>query len=148
MQPEAGETKGKQQGRRHAVKQPHQPVIEQHGNGEREQGKPEPEQGVMIVNLIDQAIEQPGIGRQGEGQHELIPEIAALAAIEGVGPRQQHSSQQQGAVGLAGQLLEGEKQEKKQEQGGNPAHQSQHKTARPVRLGVAGHLPVHHIGLL
>ncbi len=74
----------------------------------------------MEIKLIEQAIEQPGIGRQGEGQHELIPEIAALAAIEGVGPRQQHSSQQQGAVGLAGQLLEGEKQEKEQEQGSNP----------------------------
>ena len=102
----------------------------------------------MEIQLIEQAIEQPGISRQGECQHELIPQIAALAAIEGIRTRQQHGSQQQGAVGLAGQLLEGEKQEKEQEQGGNPAHQPQHKTARPVRLGITGLIPFHQIGLL
>ncbi len=71
-----------------------------------------------------------------------------MAAIEGIGPRQQHGPEQQGTVGLAGQLLEGEKQEKEQEQGGNPAHQPEQKAARPVGLGITGLIPFHQIGLL
>ncbi len=105
LQAKAGKAQGKQYGGGEAVKQPDQPVLEQGGNKEREGGEPQPEWCRVEINLIDEAIEQPGIGGQRQRQHELIPQIAALGeAVEAKGDGHQHGAHHESAVGIPGEL--------------------------------------------
>ena len=67
--------------------------------------QPQPERRRVRVKLIDEAIEQPGIGGQRQCQHELVPEIAALGeAVEAKGDGHQHGAHHEGAVGILGEL--------------------------------------------
>ncbi|MNS95649.1 hypothetical protein D3C72_1299170 [compost metagenome] len=147
LQAEAGEPHGQQDGGGEAVEEANQPVLEQGGDGQRQQGQSQPERGRVGVNLVDEAIEQPGIGRERERQHELIPEIATPGqAVEAEGGGHQQGAHDEGVVRFADQALEGHEQEEQQEEGGQPAHHAEQEAARPVRLLVPGGVALHQMG--
>ena len=148
MQAEAGEGKRQQDGGGEAVEQPDQPVLEQSGDGQRQQGEAEPERSRVQIQSIEQPVEQPGIAGQRQCQHELIPQIAAGGeAVEAKGDDHQHDAHQQGAVGIPGELGERHEQEEQQEQGGNPAHHAQ-QSGSTSGAGRHGGIPFHQLGPL